>query len=113
MQFLKEAPGDEDLEQALEENKLVLVKKRHRIKALRSAISDLKTQRPHMVDAPAAVTGKSKFSAVESSDEGAGSNRSGTGAGAALSTMTASLSLNSLPTPSSWGIFPPLLGRQL
>lgn len=47
-QFLDETPGDTDVEEAIDENKLVLVKKRHRIDALRNAISDLRTQRPHM-----------------------------------------------------------------
>lgn len=54
-QFLEETPGDADLVQALEENKTVLVKKRHRVKALQYAISDLKSQRPHLA-APVATS---------------------------------------------------------
>lgn len=49
-QFLDENPGDEDLEEALEENKGVLVRKRHRVKALKNSISDLKAYQPHIAD---------------------------------------------------------------
>lgn len=45
------APRDEDLEQALEENKLVVAKKQHRIKALRNKIADLKMYHPHLKSA--------------------------------------------------------------
>lgn len=86
-QFLEETPGDADLEQALEENKVVLVKKRHRIKGLRNVISDLKAQRPHL-----AVATISSASAVT----GGGDERGDT-----ISTMAASMSLDTRPAPCS------------
>lgn len=47
-QFLDESPGDADFEQALEENQTVLTKKRLRAKALRNALADLRSARPHL-----------------------------------------------------------------
>lgn len=90
VKFLEETPGDQDLEQALEENKLVLVKKRHRIKALRNAISELKTQRPHLT--PAAVS--STTAAVSGGDAENGDT---------ISMMTASMSLGAPLAPSPAG----------
>eukprot|EP00752_Nemacystus_decipiens_P018611 g16686.t1 len=91
-QFLGETPGDEDLQQALEENKLVLVKKRHRIKALRNAISDLRAQRPHLASA-----------ASNPNTPGASGGAGGNNDGDAISAMAASMSLNAPPAPSSSG----------
>lgn len=91
VQFLEETPGDEDLEQALAENKLVLVKRRHRIKALRNAISDLKSQRPHL--AAAAASSPTAVSGVGGSGVEHG--------GDAISAMAASMSLDTPPAPSS------------
>lgn len=88
-QFLEETPGDEDLEQALEENKLVLVKKRHRIKALRNAVSDLRAQRPHLATTAASLprTASGGGADAESGDT--------------ISTMAASMDLNAAaPAPS-------------
>eukprot|EP00903_Cladosiphon_okamuranus_P005772 g5720.t1 len=90
-QFLEETSGDQDLEQALEENKLALVKKRHRIKALRNAISDLKAQRPHLA-ATAAV------SSTPAAPPGVDAEHDDT-----ISTMTASMNLGVQLTPSRAG----------
>ncbi|CAM9507110.1 unnamed protein product [Ectocarpus sp. 12 AP-2014] len=115
-QFLNEAPGDEDLEQAIEENKAVLVRRRHRVKTLRLAISDLKTQRPHMATA-AAPSSSARIAASASGPRDAQSmaRHNGTssesadrtayptvvsgagGSGDAISTMTASMSLDAAP----------------
>lgn len=114
-QFLNEAPGDEDLEQAIEENKAVLVRRRHRVKSLRLAISDLKSQRPHMAAAApsssarmaanasepldAESMGRHKDASSESADRAASPTvvSSGGGAGDGISTMTASMSLDAAP----------------
>lgn len=91
---MEETPGDKDLEQAVEENKLVLVKKRHRIKALRNAIFDLKAQRPHLATASAAASAAPSTPTVS----GAGAEH-----GDAISTMAASMSLDTQPTASPAG----------
>lgn len=54
---MAETAGDKDLEQALEENKEVLLRKRHRVKLLKKAISELKSQRPHLNEPPCIVSG--------------------------------------------------------
>ena len=94
---MEETPGDADLEQAVAENKLVLVKKRHRIKALRNAISDLRAQHPHLAAAVAAAAAASDTATVS-------------GAGAAhddaISTMAASMSLDAQPAAPPAGDMP-------
>lgn len=49
-QYLAEDPGETDIQQALEENKGALENKRHRVKALRIAIADLRAYHPHLAD---------------------------------------------------------------
>lgn len=83
-QFLDESPGDKDLEQAQEENKLVLTKKRNRVKALRNAIADLKMYHPHLKNAAAATNSQRRtshggFHAAGGGDGIAASGNSGAG----------------------------------
>lgn len=65
------APRDEDLEQALKENKLVVAKKQQRVKALRNKIADLKMYHPHLKSA-ATETNPQRRAPPEGFDTGGG-----------------------------------------
>lgn len=96
-QFLAESAGDKDLEQALEENKEILVRKRHRVKLLKRAISELKSQRPHLNEPPDIASGDNSTGTTPSNGLDASSllsNNSGDSSVTNISRRTEAMSVN-------------------
>lgn len=65
---MAESAGDTDLEQALEENKEILLRKRHRVKLLKKAISELKSLRPHLNEPPYIASDDNSTGTTQSND---------------------------------------------